>query len=95
MTNHEWYKQAQYGMMIHWGLYSLLAGEWKGKRTPEIGEWIQAYFAIKNENAKQNFSICHINDIALPSYNIAAEFTQTAKNLFNIKNPLHILCAED
>lgn len=29
--NH-WFREAQYGMMIHWGLYSLLAGEWKGKR---------------------------------------------------------------
>ena len=36
----EWFKNAQYGMMIHWGLYSLLAGEWKGRRTPREGEWI-------------------------------------------------------
>lgn len=35
-----WFKEAQYGMMVHWGLYSLLAGEWKGKRTPREGEWI-------------------------------------------------------
>lgn len=33
MTNKEWFKQAQFGMFIHWGLYSLTAGEWKGKRT--------------------------------------------------------------
>ena len=32
MDQHEWFKQAQYGMMAHWGLYSLLAGEYKGKR---------------------------------------------------------------
>jgi alpha-L-fucosidase len=48
MTNKEWFKQAQYGMMIHWGLYSLPAGEWKGERMPEIGEWLQAYFRIPN-----------------------------------------------
>jgi alpha-L-fucosidase len=36
----EWWKEAKYGMFIHWGLYSHLAGEWKGVRTPFIGEWI-------------------------------------------------------
>ena len=35
-------------MFIHWGLYALPAGEWKGQRMPEIGEWIQAYFRIPN-----------------------------------------------
>lgn len=46
MKNTEWFKQAKYGMMIHWGLYSLPAGEWKGKRMTEIGEWLQSYFRI-------------------------------------------------
>ena len=27
-------------MFIHWGLYSLPAGEWKGKNYSGIGEWI-------------------------------------------------------
>lgn len=27
-------------MMVHWGLYSLLAGEWNGEQTPWEGEWI-------------------------------------------------------
>ena len=35
-----WFKEAKYGMMVHWGLYSLLAGEWKGNRVPREGEWI-------------------------------------------------------
>ena len=26
----KWFHEAQYGMMVHWGLYSLLGGEWKG-----------------------------------------------------------------
>ena len=29
MNMKEWFKEAQYGMMVHWGLYSLLAGEWR------------------------------------------------------------------
>lgn len=35
-----WFKQAKYGMFIHWGLYAIPAGEWKGKRCPGLGEWI-------------------------------------------------------
>lgn len=27
-------------MFIHWGLYAIPAGEWKGERIPGIGEWI-------------------------------------------------------
>ncbi len=53
MTNREWFKQAKYGMMIHFGLYALPAGEWKGRRMPYIGEWAQSYFRIpRNEYAQ-------------------------------------------
>ena len=31
MDMRKWFKEAQYGMMAHWGLYSLLGGEWNGK----------------------------------------------------------------
>ena len=30
MDNKTWFKNAKFGMMIHWGLYSLPAGEWNG-----------------------------------------------------------------
>ena len=41
MTNREWFKQAKFGMFIHWGLYSVLGGEWKnGVATKYLGEWI-------------------------------------------------------
>lgn len=46
MNSKEWFRQAQFGMMVHWGLYALPAGEWKGKRMPFIGEWAQSYFRI-------------------------------------------------
>lgn len=46
--NKQWFKEAQFGMMIHWGLYSLPAGEWKGRRMEDIGEWAQQYFRIPN-----------------------------------------------
>jgi alpha-L-fucosidase len=35
-----WFHQAKFGLFIHWGLYAIPAGEWKGKRIPGIGEWI-------------------------------------------------------
>lgn len=46
----KWFAEAQFGMMIHWGLYSLLAGEYRGKRMDKryIGEWIQQYYRIPN-----------------------------------------------
>ena len=44
----KWFREAKFGMMIHFGLYSLLAGEWKGRRMPYIGEWAQSYFRIPN-----------------------------------------------
>lgn len=53
MTSKEWFKQAKFGMMIHWGLYSLPAGEWRGKRMVDIGEWAQAYFRIPNAEYHQ------------------------------------------
>jgi len=49
MTNREWFRSAKFGMMVHWGLYSLPAGEWNGRRMDEIGEWAQSYFRIPNE----------------------------------------------
>jgi alpha-L-fucosidase len=35
----EWWSDARFGMFIHWGLYAVPAGEWKGKT--EYGEWIR------------------------------------------------------
>ena len=32
-TKQQWFKEAKLGMFIHWGLYSLLAGEYGGKKT--------------------------------------------------------------
>lgn len=41
MNNIEWFKAAKFGLMVHWGLYSLPAGEWNGVRYNRIAEWIQ------------------------------------------------------
>ncbi|MFM7181753.1 MAG: alpha-L-fucosidase [Verrucomicrobiales bacterium] len=38
-----WWREARFGMFVHWGLYSGLAGNWKGKKVADSGgmEWIQ------------------------------------------------------
>lgn len=37
----EWFKKAKYGMFIHWGLYAIPAGIWKGKEaTSKYTEWL-------------------------------------------------------
>jgi alpha-L-fucosidase len=53
MDTKEWFRQAKFGMMVHWGLYSLPAGEWKGERMPFIGEWAQSYFRIPGREYSQ------------------------------------------
>jgi len=35
----QWWRDARFGMFIHWGLYSVPAGEWNGKTG--YGEWIR------------------------------------------------------
>ncbi|MCL1888578.1 MAG: alpha-L-fucosidase, partial [Kiritimatiellaeota bacterium] len=42
----KWWREARFGMMIHWGLYSIPAGEWKGRRMDYIGEWIMSQYRI-------------------------------------------------
>lgn len=32
MDNKQWFKESQFGMMVHFGLYSLLGGEYKGNQ---------------------------------------------------------------
>jgi alpha-L-fucosidase len=36
----KWFREARFGMFIHWGLYAIPAGRWNGKEIPGIGEWI-------------------------------------------------------
>lgn len=53
MNNKEWYKQAKFGMFIHWGLYCLPAGEWKGQRNNFPGEWLMTYYKIPIKEYEQ------------------------------------------
>ena len=42
----KWFREAKFGLFIHWGLYSIPAGEWKGKPIAGIGEWIMNHAQI-------------------------------------------------
>ncbi len=41
-----WFREAKYGLFIHWGPYAIPAGEWQGKRVPGFGEWIMHHAQI-------------------------------------------------
>lgn len=69
MNNKTWFRNAKFGMMIHFGLYSLLGGEYNGKRMPCIGEWAQRYFNIPNKSYERLAQI--FNPIYFDSDNYA------------------------
>jgi len=42
-----WWREARFGMFIHWGLYSPAGGFWDGKRYEQhYAEWIQHWAAV-------------------------------------------------
>jgi alpha-L-fucosidase len=36
----KWWREARFGMFIHWGVYSVPAGTYDDKKIGGIGEWI-------------------------------------------------------
>src|SRR5262249_20813809 len=36
----DWWRDARFGLFVHWGLYAIPAGRWKGQAVPGIGEWV-------------------------------------------------------
>jgi alpha-L-fucosidase len=42
----EWWRAARFGMFIHWGVYSVPAGTYKGQQSPHIGEWLMRDYNI-------------------------------------------------
>ncbi len=74
MNNIEWFRNAKYGMMAHWGLYSVLAGEYRGRRVDKYAEWIQSYMAIPNAEYDELAKTFN------PVYFNADEWIRLAKN---------------
>src|SRR3954454_9061222 len=55
----KWWREARFGMFIHWGIYSVPAGTYHGKQIPGIGEWImhEARIPVKEyETYAQQFN---------------------------------------
>jgi len=68
------FDEGNFGMFIHWGLYSKLAGVWKKKTYYGIGEWIMnprvadippmEYMKIANDFTPKNFNAKKIAQLA-------------------------------
>ena len=67
------FQEAKYGLMIHFGLYSLLAGSYRGRRGPRYAEWIQCAFRIPNAEIEKLASVFQ------PIYFDADEICEFAK----------------
>ena len=71
----QWFREAGFGMMVHFGLYSLLGGEWRGRRMgTTIGEWAQSYFRIPNDTYHR------LQSAFDPLYFDADEWIRTARD---------------
>jgi alpha-L-fucosidase len=65
----QWWREARFGMFVHWGLYSGLAGTWDGKAVGKTGgmEWIQQRVKADTETYAQR---------AIPLFKPAAGFAR-------------------
>jgi alpha-L-fucosidase len=48
-----WFRESKYGLFIHWGLYAIPAGQWKGKPVRPSSEWIMAHVPIPVKEYEQ------------------------------------------
>lgn len=70
----DWWRQARFGMFIHWGLYAVPAGEYKGLRSKNLGEWIMEWANIPRTEYEK-FAL-QFNPVKFS----AAEWVRTAKD---------------
>jgi len=60
MKTHEqriqWWRDAKFGMFIHWGVYSLPAGEWKGKK---VGGYAEHLMRKEKISKKDYLDVAH------------------------------------
>ena len=47
------FNETKFGMFIHWGVYSLPAGIWKGEKIKGLGEWIMYHAQIPREEYRK------------------------------------------
>ncbi|SDC02813.1 Alpha-L-fucosidase [Niabella drilacis] len=60
MKTHEeriaWWRQAKFGMFIHWGVYSLPGGEWKGQK---VGGYAEHLMRVKKIPRSEYLELAH------------------------------------
>lgn len=54
----EWFRNAKFGMFIHWGPYSQFSGEWNGKKVP-VGRGAEWIMKILNIPVKEYRELAH------------------------------------
>lgn len=69
----QWWREARFGMFVHWGVYSIPAGEWKGKQYGS-GEWIMKHAQIPVEEYRKLAS--EFNPVKFNAH----DFVATAKS---------------
>src|SRR5579859_5422986 len=60
----DWFRDAHFGMFIHWGLYAQPAGIWRTHAVPGIGEWIMLRARIpvaEYERLAERFNPVHFD----------------------------------
>jgi alpha-L-fucosidase len=75
----QWWNEARFGLFIHWGIYSVPAGTYKGKQIGGLGEWIMnsakipvaeyAKYASKFNPVKFNHFGSNSSKLCFVSYN--------------------------
>lgn len=53
-----WWREARFGMFIHWGVYSDLAGEWRGEKVDGYSEHIKRICKISRDD--------YLNEVVKP-----------------------------
>ncbi|NRF41702.1 alpha-L-fucosidase [Pedobacter foliorum] len=70
-----WFRDAHFGMFVHWGLYSGAAGEWDGKDYDGCVEWIQ-----NMANVPADVYEARLKPLFKPKKDFAREWAKTAKD---------------
>ena len=70
----EWWRQAKFGMFIHWGLYAVPAGTYHGQQSKHIGEWI-----MRDDNIPVAEYAAYAREFDPTNFN-AGQWVRLAKN---------------
>lgn len=69
-----WWKEARFGMFVHWGLYSSTNGEWGDKQFTRGAEWIQRNAGVAADVYEQT-----MRPKFKPSADFASQWAKLAK----------------